>query len=66
MAVALRLFHDQGFHDTTVEQITNAADVAKGTFFNYFETKEAILPAVAEWRLRRVGELVSGDAGAPP
>ena len=65
MAAALHLFHDQGFDDTTVEQITDSADVAKGTFFNYFETKQSILPAVAEWRLQRIGELISPDSGSP-
>jgi AcrR family transcriptional regulator len=65
MAAALRLFHEQGFDDTTVEQITDAADVAKGTFFNYFETKESVLPAVAEWRLQHIGEIASPQSGAP-
>ena len=65
MVAALELFSQQGFEDTTVEQITKAADVAKGTFFNYFETKELILPAVAEWRLLRIREELSPDRGAP-
>jgi AcrR family transcriptional regulator len=65
MAAALDLFRDHGFEETTVEQITQAADVAKGTFFNYFETKEAILPAVAEWRLQRIREILSPQGEAP-
>ena len=32
--------------DATFEDITEAADVAKGTFFNYFSTKEAILDEI--------------------
>jgi AcrR family transcriptional regulator len=39
---ALALFADRGFLETT-EDITEAADVGKGTFFNYFPTKEHIL-----------------------
>jgi AcrR family transcriptional regulator len=40
---ALELFAERGFLETTVENITEAADVGKGTFFNYFPTKEHIL-----------------------
>lgn len=40
---ALQLFAERGFLETTVEDITEAADVGKGTFFNYFPTKEHIL-----------------------
>src|ERR1700729_1646269 len=40
---ALELFAARGFLETTVEDITEAADVGKGTFFNYFPTKEHIL-----------------------
>jgi AcrR family transcriptional regulator len=40
---ALELFAERGFLETTVEDITEAADVGKGTFFNYFRTKEHIL-----------------------
>lgn len=40
---ALTLFAERGFLETTVEDITESADVGKGTFFNYFPTKEHIL-----------------------
>jgi AcrR family transcriptional regulator len=49
---AMRLFERKGVFDTTVEEITESADVAKGTFFNYFPSKEAILNKLAE---RQVG-----------
>lgn len=45
---AMQLFAQHGFPNVTVEQITEAADVGKGTFFNYFPTKEHILVAMAE------------------
>lgn len=47
----MRLFAQRGFANTPVEEITEAADVAKGTFFNYFPTKESILEALAERQL---------------
>jgi AcrR family transcriptional regulator len=43
LSEAVRLFEKQGYTATTVEQITEAADVGKGTFFNYFPSKEHVL-----------------------
>ncbi|WP_217280379.1 TetR/AcrR family transcriptional regulator [Kibdelosporangium persicum] len=37
---ALRLFKEQGYQATTVEQIAEAAEVAPSTVFRYFPTKE--------------------------
>jgi len=51
---ALALFAKQGFAETTVEDITNAADVGKGTFFNYFPSKDHILLAFAEMQLAKL------------
>src|SRR3954471_10633566 len=48
---ALQLFAIKGFNATTVEDITQAADVGKGTFFNYFPTKEYLLADWVELRL---------------
>jgi AcrR family transcriptional regulator len=51
---ALKLFADKGFAETTVEDITNAADVGKGTFFNYFPSKEHILIAFSDMQLSKL------------
>lgn len=48
---AMKLFEQKGIFSTTVEEITEAADVGKGTFFNYFPSKETILTALAERQL---------------
>jgi TetR/AcrR family transcriptional regulator, transcriptional repressor for nem operon len=52
---ALDQFHRVGFNGCSVENITNAADVPKGSFYNHFKSKEALALEVIE-RYRKVGE----------
>ncbi len=46
--VALVLFSEKGIYWTKIEDITERADVGKGTFYKYFETKEALLQALLQ------------------
>lgn len=45
---AMKLFKHKGLDGTTVDEIAEKADVAKGTFFNYFPRKEAVLGYLPE------------------
>lgn len=66
---ALDLFAKKGFVETTVEDITEAADVGKGTFFNYFPSKDHILLAFGEMQLAKleaaIAELREGGQSLP-
>src|SRR3978361_1377611 len=42
---AIRLFDEQGYAATTVDQIAEASDVSPSTFFRYFPNKEAVVLA---------------------
>jgi AcrR family transcriptional regulator len=60
---AVRLFATHGYPNTTVEAITDAADVGKGTFFNYFPSKEHLVIALAQ---RQVGKIAAAASHIDP
>ena len=45
ISTPVQLFHEYGLQTVTMEQISEAADIAKGTLYNYFPSKEAIIAA---------------------
>jgi AcrR family transcriptional regulator len=45
IATGIELFSKQGIANVTVEQIAEAADIGKGTIYNYFDTKEDVVVA---------------------
>jgi AcrR family transcriptional regulator len=46
MDAALELFATKGFHNTSISQISKAAEVSKGLMYNYFSSKEELLRAI--------------------
>jgi AcrR family transcriptional regulator len=62
---ALTLFTRKGFVETTVEDITNAADVGKGTFFNHFPSKDHILIAFGDLQLSKLQAAVDDMRQSP-
>jgi AcrR family transcriptional regulator len=65
---ALTLFRTQGYETTTVDQITRRAGLAKGTFFNYFPTKDAVLRYMGTREIGRLGGTVlsAGNGASSP
>ena len=65
---AMRLFGEQGYAATTVDQIADAAEVSQSTFFRYFPTKEDVVltddydPAVFDVLLAQPPEVHPIDA----
>jgi TetR/AcrR family transcriptional regulator, cholesterol catabolism regulator len=58
---ALQLFAERGFPNVTVEDITELADVGKGTFFNYFKSKDQVLRVMAEIQLGKLREVLEAS-----
>jgi AcrR family transcriptional regulator len=47
LSAAAQVFADKGYASTTTKELADAADVAEGTLYNYFESKREILLAIA-------------------
>ena len=61
LKAALHLFADKGFYHTTTKAISKKADIAEGTLFNYFQTKEDLALYFFERELDAVIEWYEGD-----
>ena len=48
LEAALRVFAEQGYRNTRLDEVAEAAGVTKGTIYHYFDTKEALLLGVIE------------------
>ena len=44
---AWELFYERGYDDTTVEDIVRRSETSKGSFYHYFESKDALLGSLA-------------------
>lgn len=63
LIAARTVFETKGFIDTRVSDIAKEANVAHGTFYTYFDTKEAVFTAVS---LEVIESMVSGMAHSIP
>lgn len=48
VSAAWRLFYEQGYEDTTVEEIIELSKTSKGSFYHYFEGKDALLSTLSD------------------
>ncbi|MBZ0283390.1 MAG: TetR/AcrR family transcriptional regulator [Anaerolineae bacterium] len=64
---AMTLFERNGFEQTTIADIAEAADIGKGTFFLYFPSKEAIFSHLGEMLMQIISAtaLQSLDSSLP-
>jgi len=68
LEAALRLMAEKGMEGVAINEITEAADVGFGSFYNHFESKEAIYAAILEWvfdDFANAMEAVLGDIADP-
>lgn len=47
ISAAWRLFYEQGYEETTVEDIVFESETSKGSFYHYFDGKDALLGTLA-------------------
>ena len=58
---ARTVFAERGVEAPTIQEITDAADVAKGSFYNHFESREDLQRAVVEAALEELGSALDRD-----
>ncbi|MYM21080.1 TetR family transcriptional regulator [Duganella sp. FT135W] len=59
VTTSLQLLHSKGFNATSVQDITDAAGVPKGSFYNHFSSKEALGLEVLQRYTEGVGQLAT-------
>lgn len=68
LSAALQLFESKGYLDTSMEEIAETADVARGTLYNHFENKAEVLLALTDsvaqqWLAKGERELARTHSG---
>lgn len=48
VSAAWQLFYEQGYEDTTVEEIIDLSHTSKGSFYHYFDGKDALLSTLSD------------------
>ena len=67
MEKGIELFCEVGYLNTTVEKITNSLNISKGSFYTYFESKEALLLSILDFmyiNYEKILNKLSEDVGS--
>ena len=63
--IAYRMFIEKGYENTSVDDIIIEAGIAKGTYYYYFESKEATLEAVIEMMIEKAENIAKAALTNP-
>jgi len=68
VVAALKTLHAKGFNGTSVQDITDAAEVPKGSFYNHFESKEELAAVALDryWQKAQASLSLLADEKTPP
>ena len=70
LQAARSVFYDKGYHDASIDDIIEAADIARGTFYLYFQSKRAIFDELLDELFvtiqAQVKRIETGPNAAPP
>ena len=67
ISAAWKLFYEQGYEDTTVEDIVFESETSKGSFYHYFDGKDALLGTLAyvfDEKYEQLMEVMDPEMGA--
>ena len=65
LAAALTCFGKCGFHQTSMQDISAEAGISVGLIYRYFESKDAVISAIAEGHKHEINNLLERARNAP-
>jgi AcrR family transcriptional regulator len=70
IAAAKAVFADSGYHGASIHAIIERAQIARGTFYLYFESKAAVFDSILDQAMKdlraRIHRIEVDEPGAPP
>ena len=59
VSAAWELFYEQGYNDTTIEEIVERSGTSRGSFYHYFDGKDSLLSSLSYLFDEKYEELVA-------